>query len=67
MGDPTDKGMCSLAFVEMRFILARLVYNFDLTLDPESHRWIERQKNFGALWTRIPLKVIVNPVRTTNT
>ncbi|KAJ0115064.1 hypothetical protein J7T55_001473 [Diaporthe amygdali] len=57
----------NLAFVEMRFILARLVYNFDLTLDPESHRWIERQKNFSALWTRIPLKVIVNPVRTTNT
>lgn len=44
----------SLAYVEMRIILARLIYNFDLGLAEGSQRWIERQKSY-ALWARIPL------------
>ncbi|KAG8164043.1 hypothetical protein KVR01_005961 [Diaporthe batatas] len=44
----------NLAYVEMRIILARLIYNFDLRLSEDSQRWIERQRSY-ALWSRIPL------------
>lgn len=46
----------SLAYAEMRIILARLIYDFDLTLADDSKHWIERQKAF-PLWNRIPLNV----------
>lgn len=51
----------SLAYVEMRIILARLIYNFDLRLAEDSHRWIERQRSY-ALWARIPLNCYLSRV-----
>lgn len=51
----------SLAYVEMRIILARLIYNFDLRLAEDSHRWIERQRSY-ALWARIPLNCYLTRV-----
>ncbi|KAI1083821.1 putative cytochrome P450 [Whalleya microplaca] len=52
----------NLAYAEMRMILARIVYDFDMKLADESQRWIERQKSF-SLWERIPLYVQLTPIR----
>lgn len=50
----------SLAYVEMRFILARLIFNFNMRLDDSSKQWIERQRAY-PLWARIPLSVYLEP------
>ncbi|KAI0860486.1 isotrichodermin C-15 hydroxylase [Xylaria cubensis] len=52
----------NLAYAEMRIILARLIFDFDLKLDPGSENWIERQKAY-TLWDRVPLGVYLTPVR----
>ncbi|KAI1376114.1 putative cytochrome P450 [Hypoxylon crocopeplum] len=52
----------NLAYAEMRLILARIVYDFDMKLSDESQRWIERQRAF-ALWDRIPLYTYLTPVK----
>ncbi|KAK7743643.1 hypothetical protein SLS62_010546 [Diatrype stigma] len=52
----------NLAYAEMRLILARIVYDFDLELADDSKNWIERQRAF-ALWDRIPLNVYLTPVK----
>lgn len=39
----------NLAYAEMRLILARLVWNFDMKLCDESKMWMEGQKNY-LLW-----------------
>ena len=52
----------SLAYTEMRLILANVLYHFDMELDPDSENWIQRQRNFNV-WDRIPLNVHLSPVR----
>ncbi|GJC87619.1 cytochrome P450 monooxygenase aclL [Colletotrichum liriopes] len=52
----------NLAYVEMRLVLARLVWNFDIELAEESQGWAERQKVF-ILWDKGPLKVHLKPAR----
>ncbi|KAH9908004.1 putative cytochrome P450 [Xylariomycetidae sp. FL2044] len=52
----------NLAYAEMRLILARIIYDFDLKLDDDSQNWIDRQKSF-FLWDRIPLNVYLTPAR----
>ncbi|CAK7200053.1 hypothetical protein SEUCBS139899_002741 [Sporothrix eucalyptigena] len=47
-----------LANVEMRTILARIVYNFDLVVQPESRTWAADQKTYG-FWEKGPLMVAV--------
>ncbi|TDZ35630.1 Cytochrome P450 monooxygenase aclL [Colletotrichum trifolii] len=54
----------NLAFVEMRLILARLIWNFDLSLADESGGWAEKQKIY-ILWDKAPLMVHLNPVSRT--
>ncbi|WQF82114.1 Putative cytochrome P450 [Colletotrichum destructivum] len=51
----------NLAYAEMRLILARIVYDFDIKLVEGNGSWIERQRTFG-LWDRIPLNVYLTPV-----
>lgn len=46
----------------MRTILARIVWNFDLKLAPDSQDWMERQKVY-LLWEKGPLNVYLSPVR----
>ncbi|CAK7217723.1 hypothetical protein SBRCBS47491_003267 [Sporothrix bragantina] len=48
-----------LANVEMRTILARIVYNFDLAIQPESRNWAADQKAY-VLWDKGPLMVAVS-------
>ncbi|KAH8165600.1 hypothetical protein CIB48_g2654 [Xylaria polymorpha] len=45
-----------LAMNEMRVVLARLVWNFDVVLTPESEQWAERLKIY-VLWEKRPLWV----------
>ncbi|RYP20696.1 hypothetical protein DL765_002646 [Monosporascus sp. GIB2] len=52
----------NLAYAEMRLILARIVYGFDMKLADDSTDWIKRQKTF-ILWDRIPLNVYLTPVQ----
>ena len=48
----------NLAYHEMRIILAKVLWNFDLELDGQSVGWAERQRTF-ALWEKQPLMVRV--------
>ncbi|KAI8624022.1 isotrichodermin C-15 hydroxylase [Xylariaceae sp. FL1651] len=52
----------NLAYAEMRIILARIVFEFDLKLADTYDNWIDRQKAY-TLWDRIPLDVYLTPVR----
>ena len=42
-----------LAMAEMRLILARMLWNFDFELCPESEGWIEQK--IKLLWVKPPL------------
>ncbi|KAK0720225.1 cytochrome P450 [Lasiosphaeris hirsuta] len=46
----------------MRLILARIIYDFGLTLAPDSQQWIERL-NAYVPWDRIPLNVYFSPLQ----
>ncbi|KAG2002106.1 hypothetical protein GB937_009772 [Aspergillus fischeri] len=50
----------NLAYAEMRLILALIIFNFDMKIDPDCRDWIQ-QKNF-TLWQKPPLKVYLKPV-----
>lgn len=50
----------NLAYAEMRIILARLVFDFDLKMADDTKNWIERQKAY-TLWGRVPLGVYLTP------
>jgi len=52
----------SLSYAEMRLVLAKVLYNFDMTLADESHGWLKQQNAF-FLWEKTPLKVHLTPVR----
>lgn len=45
----------------MRIILAKILWNFDLKLCPESDGWIN-QKSY-TLWQKDPLWVEATPIR----
>ncbi|KAJ4425304.1 hypothetical protein N0V82_000114 [Gnomoniopsis sp. IMI 355080] len=50
----------NLAYIEMRLILTRVLWNFDIKLADECKDWIARQKIF-LLWEKPPLKVYLTP------
>lgn len=50
----------NLAYAEMRLILTRLLYDFDLELDERSTDWMKGQKAY-VLWEKPPLWVKVAP------
>jgi len=51
----------SLAYAEMRLILAKILFNFDMELDPACSDWLD-QKVF-VLWAKKELNVYLKPVR----
>jgi cytochrome P450 len=51
----------SLANLEMRIILARLIWRFDLKLAPSSEEWMEGQQVFDV-WGKPPLNVYLTSV-----
>ncbi|KAH8894503.1 isotrichodermin C-15 hydroxylase [Thozetella sp. PMI_491] len=52
----------NLAIAEMRLILARMIYTFDMSLAPGSEDWIKRQVAF-SIWIKIPLPVYLRSRR----
>lgn len=52
--------LLSLAYAEMRLVLAKLVWNFDMELDPRSEEWIEQNKVF-LLWEKPSLFIKLIP------
>lgn len=52
--------LLSLAFVELRLILARIVFKFDLELAPESQGWADDQELF-SFWNKPALNVYFKP------
>ncbi|QSZ33117.1 hypothetical protein DSL72_002703 [Monilinia vaccinii-corymbosi] len=51
----------NLAFAEMRLILARIIWNFDLEIAGESKSWAKNMKIF-LMWEKPPLYVNLKPV-----
>ncbi|TVY67409.1 Cytochrome P450 monooxygenase aclL [Lachnellula suecica] len=54
----------NLAYAEMRLILARLLWNFDLELDARSENWTDGMKMY-ILWEKPALYVKLKPVTRT--
>lgn len=49
----------SLAYVEMRIILARMIFNFDMELDQPDVDWMDQ--NCFTLWDKSSLMVKLHP------
>ncbi|KAF9880334.1 cytochrome p450 [Colletotrichum karsti] len=52
----------NLAYVEMRIILTRMLWNFDMKIADDSLDWVGRQKIY-LLWEKGPLNVHLTPVK----
>jgi cytochrome P450 len=52
--------LISLAYTEMRLVLARLIWNFELELAEDSIDWLPQQ--IFAVWKKGPLNVKLTPV-----
>ena len=52
----------NLAYAEMRLILAKVLFNFDLELVDKTNDWMKNQKVF-ALWEKPSLMVSLRPVQ----
>ncbi|KAF3022506.1 hypothetical protein E8E14_011500 [Neopestalotiopsis sp. 37M] len=50
----------NLAYVEMRIIMARLIWNFDMELAEESRDWLDKEEVY-TLWHKGPLFVKMKP------
>lgn len=51
---------CSLAYAEMRMILAKLILNFDMELAYPNEPWWEKQGTY-IVWEKLPLMVNFRP------
>ncbi|RYP36843.1 hypothetical protein DL767_003233 [Monosporascus sp. MG133] len=51
----------NLAYAEMRLILAKIVWNFDMVLEEDSRDWLKDQRCY-LLWHKPPLNVRLTPV-----
>lgn len=52
----------SLAYMEMRVVLSRVLWNFDLALEQDSLNWFETQKQY-IVWDKGALNVRLTPVK----
>jgi len=50
----------NLAYAEMRLILARIIWNFDLKLADDNHNWTDQ--HIYTFWEKGPLNVVLTPV-----
>ncbi len=46
----------------MKVILARIIWNFDLRLSPDSKGWVANQETY-SFWSKGPLYVHLTPVK----
>ena len=45
-----------MAYAEIRLVLAKLIWNFDLELADNSDKWIDKAKSF-LMWEKTPLPI----------
>ena len=50
----------NLAYAEMRLIMARVLYNFDLGLAEKSQGWMDKQEAY-SLWLKPSLYIKMTP------
>ncbi|KPM36017.1 Isotrichodermin C-15 hydroxylase [Neonectria ditissima] len=50
----------NLAYAEMRLILAKIIWNFDMRIDPNSKDWLQRNEAY-FLWQKPELFVFLSP------
>ncbi|TLD19590.1 hypothetical protein PspLS_09587 [Pyricularia sp. CBS 133598] len=55
-----------LATMELRLVMARMIYNFDMHLIPagmkdDPRTWVDKQKNYFIVWGRVPLELVLIP------
>lgn len=67
MGEPksangTSASNHSLAYAEMRLIMAKIIFNFDMRLADESRDFYKNSKVYGA-WLKPSLMVHLTPVK----
>jgi cytochrome P450 len=48
----------SLAYAEMRLILAKLLWNFDIGLHPDSKNWLQEHMAY-TLWQKPNLNIYI--------
>jgi len=51
----------SLAYAEMRLVLAKMLWNFDLELMPESENWFPHE--MVVIWNSPDLHIKLHPVK----
>lgn len=51
----------SLAYAEMRLILAKIIYNFDIRIADDSKNWVNGQKAY-AVWHKPDLNVYLKSI-----
>ncbi|KAI1209013.1 cytochrome P450 ClCP1 [Annulohypoxylon truncatum] len=51
----------NMAYAEMRLILARIIYNFDMVIADDSRDWVKIQKAY-TLWKKPALNIHMKPV-----
>lgn len=52
--------------MELRLVLAHMVYNFDMELQSDSRHWARDQKNLFIVWDKPPFNVRLRPVTQTS-
>ncbi|KAK0755234.1 hypothetical protein N5P37_012057 [Trichoderma harzianum] len=50
----------NLAYAEMRLILAKILWNFDISLHPDSKDWLQDNRAF-TLWQKPDLNIYIKP------
>lgn len=60
MNSDTELRLFSLAHVEMRVNLARVLWNFDLTIAEGSRKWQEQEEVY-TLWLKGELNFYLTP------
>lgn len=60
----TDKVLAfSLAYAEMRLIMARIIWNFDIKLVDRDADWIDSNEVY-SIWEKKPMNVYLSPRKT---
>ncbi|KAL7907400.1 cytochrome P450 [Trichoderma velutinum] len=53
----------NLAYAEMRLILAKILWNFDISLHPDSKHWLQDNRAY-TLWQKPDLNIYIKPRET---
>ncbi|RYP61837.1 hypothetical protein DL771_009987 [Monosporascus sp. 5C6A] len=59
---PRDCVGRNLAYAEMRLILSKIIWHFDMVIDDGSRRWLPDQKVY-ILWDKPDLNIYLTPIR----